>query len=152
MSKKTKTADLICMNCYKPHDKADGIDCPECKQQFCDNCYDTGKGDGCHCHGKIEVEDVYRRINAGYYENKKQYVPFDKRSQEVTTYVNAVNAYANESARLNEEFKKNALEAVGLTQHPKADKIYGYAWEEGHSAGFSEVFSVLQDMAYLFKD
>lgn len=26
------------------------IDCTECRQWFCDNCYDTGLGDGCHCH------------------------------------------------------------------------------------------------------
>lgn len=27
------------------------IDCPECGEIFHDNDYDTGKGDGCHCHG-----------------------------------------------------------------------------------------------------
>lgn len=27
-----------------------GIICTECGRVFCDSCYDTGKGDGCHCH------------------------------------------------------------------------------------------------------
>ena len=31
--------------------KADsGIICTECYRVFCDNCYDTGIGDGCKCH------------------------------------------------------------------------------------------------------
>lgn len=30
-----------------------GIYCTECGRIFCDNCYDTGKGDGCKCHVKI---------------------------------------------------------------------------------------------------
>ena len=28
----------------------EGIDCTICNRFFCDNCYDTSKGDGCHCH------------------------------------------------------------------------------------------------------
>lgn len=27
-----------------------GIVCTECGKVFCDSCYDTGLGDGCHCH------------------------------------------------------------------------------------------------------
>lgn len=26
------------------------IDCKECRRWFCDNCYDTSQGAGCHCH------------------------------------------------------------------------------------------------------
>ena len=29
-----------------------GIRCTECKDIFCDDCYDTGLGDGCHCHSE----------------------------------------------------------------------------------------------------
>lgn len=45
---------MECAACGKMHDRVDGIDCPECKDWFCDNCYDTSKGDGCHCHPKAE--------------------------------------------------------------------------------------------------
>lgn len=27
-----------------------GLECTSCRHIFCDNCYDTGMGDGCHCH------------------------------------------------------------------------------------------------------
>ena len=33
-----------------PKDEHDGIICTKCELWFCDNCYDTTKGDGCHCH------------------------------------------------------------------------------------------------------
>ena len=49
-------------------------------------------------------------------------------------------------------FKADALEAVGLTGHPKADKAYAFAWELGHASGYSEVFSYLQDIADVLKD
>lgn len=32
-------------------DGEDGNLCAECKQTFCDNCYDTSRGTGCKCHG-----------------------------------------------------------------------------------------------------
>lgn len=31
-----------------------GIYCTGCDKVFCDNCYDTTKGDGCHCHPTVE--------------------------------------------------------------------------------------------------
>lgn len=33
-----------------------GIDCPECGEWFCDNCYDTTKGDGCYCHIGLDIK------------------------------------------------------------------------------------------------
>jgi hypothetical protein len=40
-----------CHRCHRPIEGIeDGIDCTECHHWFCDSCYDTDKGDGCHCH------------------------------------------------------------------------------------------------------
>jgi hypothetical protein len=45
------TSTLVCAKCRtKVETGDDGIRCTECVQFFCDNCYDTGGGDGCHCH------------------------------------------------------------------------------------------------------
>lgn len=63
----------------------------------------------------------------------------------------AMQAYREEDSRLAEEFKADALAEVGLTGHPKADKVYHLAWEYGHSAGFSEVMNYLPDLADLVK-
>lgn len=51
----------------------------------------------------------------------------------------------------DDRFRSDAIEAVGLTGHPKADKVYAYAYQQGHSAGFSEVFNILQDVAEIVK-
>jgi hypothetical protein len=50
---------MQCKTCNSPVRTLDGgkpeggIRCPECNNVFCDNCYDTGKGDGCHCHKPV---------------------------------------------------------------------------------------------------
>lgn len=48
---------MICRKCGEIVDTLSGgvdgnggIRCTECEEIFCDNCYDTGLGDGCHCH------------------------------------------------------------------------------------------------------
>jgi hypothetical protein len=46
-----------------------------------------------------------------------------------------------------ELFRLDALDEVGLTGHILADKAYSYAYEQGHYAGMSEVFSKLNRMA-----
>jgi hypothetical protein len=61
-------------------------------------------------------------------------------------------AYNKREGEIYIEFKKDALKEVGLTNHPKADKIYSKAWEKGHSAGYNEVFLELQDLAELFTE
>lgn len=51
-----------------------GIDCTGCNGWFCDDCYDTGKGDGCHCHAHeptgIEGQD---RESYGDDQDRKNY-------------------------------------------------------------------------------
>lgn len=60
--------------------------------------------------------------------------------------------YNTETSRLEEQFRKDALEDVGLTGHPKADKAYSFAWEHGHSSGLGEVYQWLDDIADILKD
>lgn len=91
---------------------------------------------------KIATPRMYREHAAAleFYEIEKE--KYDEKRK----------AYDEEDYRLEQEFKKNALEEVGLTNHPKADKIYAYAWQEGHSSGFSEVFNTLLELSELFLD
>jgi hypothetical protein len=37
-----------------------------------------------------------------------------------------------------------------MLRHPKQDEVFAYAWQEGHSAGFSEVLSYLERIAEIF--
>ena len=51
------------------------------------------------------------------------------------------------------KFKDVACRACGISQHKKRDKIFGYAYERGHSAGYSEVVIYLQEIVTeLFDD
>jgi hypothetical protein len=61
-------------------------------------------------------------------------------------------AWARVESELYQQFRDDALKEVGLLNHPKADKIYSLAWENGHAGGFPEVFNHLLDYAELFKD
>ncbi len=72
--------------------------------------------------------------------------------KDMLEYRKMKDAYDQRKSDLEEQFKQDALEEVGLKGHPKADKIYAYAWREGHAHGFSDVFSVLSDIAELFLD
>ncbi len=90
----------------------------------------------------ISIEEVYRKINANEYETKLPFVP--RRENEELN-----KAYREDSQRLSEDFRREALEAVRLTNNPKASDAYALAWLYGHSAGFSEVFHYLIDLAGL---
>jgi len=59
------------------------------------------------------------------------------------------DAYYKESARLQDLFKADLLEELGLTGHPKADQFYDVCYERGHSGGFSDIASIADDIARL---
>lgn len=89
--------------------------------------------------------DIYEKLRTDYYKTKLPYAP---RSKDLKVW----EAHMADSRRLNEEFKRDALEEVGLTDHPKAEKAWSFAWEEGRSAGRSEVFGYLDRIAEVLKD
>lgn len=82
------------------------------------------------------------------FDKYKTKLPYAPRSKDPAM----CEAYMKDQARLEAMFRTDALEAVGLTTHPKADKAFAYAWEHGHASGYSEVFIHLQDIAELLRD
>lgn len=86
-----------------------------------------------------------QRISDGDFDNKK---PFARPSKDRAVW----EAYSEETSRLLELFKAEALEDVGLTFHPKAEKAWSKAWEKGHSNGLSEVLSELRDISDVLYD
>jgi uncharacterized C2H2 Zn-finger protein len=74
-------------------------------------------------------------------------------------YTGAKNAYNKlrdeynvKNKELYEEFKKDALDEVGLSNHKNRDKIFDFAWKHGHSAGFYDVYFWLEELSELFED
>ncbi len=95
-------------------------------------------------------KSIYEKLRDDDYKTKLEYVSYKHRSD--VDYVAKREAYKADVSRLNDEFKRDALAEAGLTDHPKADRIFAYAWQEGHSAGFHDVLSHLTDLADLFLD
>lgn len=102
--------------------------CPECNTSFGGT---KEIPNFCHKCGK-SVKDDYEARYAAYKEARQLY--------------NEVGA------ALNDEFKKDALEYFDLTGNPKADKAYSMAWERGHSSGYHDVLSNLEDLSELLLD
>lgn len=98
---------------------------------------------------EITISSVYQKINNGEYETKLHWVP-KRENIEYEQYIEALQVFVEDNEKLEREFKKEAIEAVGLKDHPKADEIYAFAWDiYGHSSGFSEVFRNLINLAKL---
>ena len=57
-------------------------------------------------------------------------------------------AYEQKDGR---DFYEDLANAFGLpTQDPLTSRIYGHAWETGHSAGYMEVFYHFKDLVYVY--
>jgi hypothetical protein len=57
--------------------------------------------------------------------------------------------YNEETGRLTAQFRLDLFEDLGISDHPMRDKLYSKAWEDGHSAGLSEVYNVASDLVDL---
>lgn len=66
-------------------------------------------------------------------------------------YINAINTYRKDEARLYDKFKADLFDDLGITGHPKADKLYMIAYSRGHSAGFQEVYNEALELVDLIK-
>lgn len=75
-----------------------------------------------------------------------------ERFEDKVGYKAALQAYGHETGRLEAQFKQDMFVELGIVGHPKADRLYSIAWEQGHSAGYSEILSYAWDMVDLIKD
>ena len=68
---------------------------------------------------------------------------------ELNEYQNRMKAYRQHSNDLHNLFKKDALDDVGLKDHPKAEKAWEMAYEKGRSEGNYSVYQELCELADL---
>lgn len=59
--------------------------------------------------------------------------------------------WREDNRRLQAEFKKDLLEDLGLTGHPKAEDLYRIAWDNSHCGGYLEVYEFAEELAELLK-
>jgi hypothetical protein len=57
--------------------------------------------------------------------------------------------YRAKLGEIENEFKVEILRRIGISQHPRAEKLWSMAWERGHSSGFSEIVSIAYDLSEL---
>ena len=60
--------------------------------------------------------------------------------------------YDADMHKLHDEFRKDLFEEFGVMENPKRNKAFYYAWDNGHSAGYSEVYGVFSDIVELIED
>ena len=49
------------------------------------------------------------------------------------------------------DFRRDLFRSLDIADHPKADKLYELAWEEGHSSGYEEVLNYAEDFVELLR-
>lgn len=59
------------------------------------------------------------------------------------------NNYHTTSADLSLQFKADLADELGLTGHPKFDKLFDIAWEEEHDCGYEAVYNYASTLAEL---
>lgn len=115
------------------------------KESVCPECKNTNDEHKLGCSRSTPVEwdekDMIERIRAGEFENK---VPYPSGGSTKDREV-----YRKGNREAEQLFKEAALEEVGLSDHPKADKVFEKAWRDGHSSGYAEVFGELQELSEL---
>lgn len=88
--------------------------------------------------------NIYENIDDGKYNTNLHYVSHKYNPQKN-------EAWAADCIRLHNLFKADAIEAAGLTGHPKAEHAFDIAWAHEHGSGLADVFGLLDEMADLLK-
>lgn len=57
--------------------------------------------------------------------------------------------YNENGKKLYEQFKADLADELGLTGHPKWDKLFSIAWEDSHSEGHQAVYNYAEKLAEL---
>jgi len=114
---------------------------------------------------------VYENVRNGVYTNTMEYPVQPKRPKikdgataaEAREYANLLeefeiaeseyaelrSAYYNEAGRIETKFQLDLEEEYAVVGHVMADKLYGKAYERGHSGGYAEIASAYADMVEL---
>jgi hypothetical protein len=71
---------------------------------------------------------------------------------DTAAYQGALCAYAAETSRLEDQFRRDFFVELGIEDHPRREKLYAKAYEHGHSDGYAEIMNCGYDLVELIKD
>lgn len=63
----------------------------------------------------------------------------------------SLKAYQEDQNRLNSEFEADCAKECGVEDHPNRGKLWGIAWDMGHSNGLFEVWIYYERLSDLLK-
>lgn len=88
--------------------------------------------------------DIFEKITNGCYTNKLERCDKNKNPD-------GFAAYKAEQNRIEKEFKRDALEYVGLSNHPKREKAWAMVYDHGYGDGYNNIDIVyhLDELAQL---
>lgn len=110
--------------------------------------------------------EVIEKIRSCVYENKlifpiKQNFMIHKRCEHCgSTYIDkeveknytvAKLKYRHEDAKMFTNLKQDLIKEAGIEGHPKADKLWSLAYEQGHSSGLQEIYNQFFELLELIK-
>lgn len=64
-------------------------------------------------------------------------------------FIPAKKEYRATQERITQSFKRDLLEFLGVSDHPKAETLWVMAWDRGHSNGYNEVAMEAENLAEL---
>jgi hypothetical protein len=88
--------------------------------------------------------DVKAKLESGAYKNK---LPFPSGYSSSGDNRAMYEKFRAEAHRLEEEFKADALDSVGLKGHPLAQKVWDKAWSDARAYGHLQVLNELEALA-----
>jgi hypothetical protein len=92
--------------------------------------------------------------NATTSEDHRKYADeLEQYEKNLKKFEESLAIYYQEENNLKEQFWKDAFEKIGIpSNHPKASRMRILAWEYGHSSGYEDIFSHLNDIWIVVKD
>ena len=117
---------------------------------------------------QVVSKSVDEKLNDGDYKNKLEYPARDKfyivenvetkhfgskefKKIDTERFTLARKVYNAETARLDNEFKTDALAELGITNNPRAERAYSIAYDLGHDSGIHSVWQYLCELVDLIK-
>ncbi len=68
------------------------------------------------------------------------------------SYKEAMQAWHNEEGRMNALFEADCAAAEGMENHPKRQKLWSKAWEDGHANGYNTILERYESFAEFLRD
>ena len=90
-------------------------------------------------------------ITDKYYDMQKKltYPDYKMKKTNPEEFKRLNDIYREENNKIFDLFKKEALEEVGLTNHPQVERLFDFAYREGHSGGFGDIMCELYNIIYI---